>query len=115
MSPTPNSPAGSEPAPARGEDTMYPGTMHWWRNRQRDTHSDAHVGCGPMHRGTWGRHDPWAERHAAPGGPGELGGGFGVRRPLRFLAFKLDLDPEQVTELARILDQLKTERAQAEV
>ncbi len=43
------------------------------------------------------------------------GGGFGVRRPLRFLAHKLDLDDRQVSELARILDDLKTERAQAEV
>jgi Spy/CpxP family protein refolding chaperone len=38
-----------------------------------------------------------------------------VRRPLRFLAYKLDLDDRQVTELAKILDELKTERAQAEV
>jgi Spy/CpxP family protein refolding chaperone len=44
-----------------------------------------------------------------------FGGGFGVRRPLRFLAHKLDLDERQVGELARILDELKTERAQAEV
>ena len=43
------------------------------------------------------------------------GGGFGVRRPLRFLAHKLDLDERQVAALARILDELKTERAQAEV
>src|SRR5436309_8406462 len=43
------------------------------------------------------------------------GGGFGVRRPLRFLAHKLDLDERQIAELARILDELKTERAQAEV
>jgi Spy/CpxP family protein refolding chaperone len=43
------------------------------------------------------------------------GGGFGVRRPLRFLAYKLGLDEKQVVELARILDELKTERAQAEV
>ena len=40
---------------------------------------------------------------------------FGVRRPLRFLAHKLDLDDRQVAELARILDELKIERAQAEV
>ena len=40
---------------------------------------------------------------------------FGVRRPLRFLAHKLDLDEKQVTALARILDELKTERAQAAV
>lgn len=43
------------------------------------------------------------------------GGGFGVRRPLRFLAHKLELDEKQVVTLARILDQLKTERAQAAV
>jgi Spy/CpxP family protein refolding chaperone len=42
-------------------------------------------------------------------------GGFGVRRPLRFLAHRLDLDEKQVGEFARILDELKTERAQAEV
>jgi Spy/CpxP family protein refolding chaperone len=41
--------------------------------------------------------------------------GFGVRRPLRFLAHKLDLDEKQVTEFARILSDLKAERAQAEV
>jgi Spy/CpxP family protein refolding chaperone len=43
------------------------------------------------------------------------GGAFGVRRPLRFLAFKLGLDETQVAELAKILDELKTERAQAAV
>ena len=43
------------------------------------------------------------------------GGGFGVRRPLRFLAHKLDLDEKQVMQLARILDELKTERAQSAV
>src|SRR5262245_58563425 len=63
-------------------------------------------GCGPTHR--W-----W-------GGPGdemedEGFGGFGVRRPLRFLAHRLDLDEKQVGEFARIRDELKTERAQAEV
>jgi Spy/CpxP family protein refolding chaperone len=34
---------------------------------------------------------------------------------LRFLAYKLELDERQVGELARVLDELKTERAQAEV
>jgi Spy/CpxP family protein refolding chaperone len=38
-----------------------------------------------------------------------------VRRPLRFLAHQLGLDERQVAELARILSDLKTERAQAEV
>jgi Spy/CpxP family protein refolding chaperone len=41
--------------------------------------------------------------------------GFGVRRPLRFLAYKLELEPKQVEQLAKILDELKTERAQAAV
>ncbi len=41
--------------------------------------------------------------------------GFGVRRPLRFLAHKLELNEPQVVALARILDDLKIERAQAEV
>jgi Spy/CpxP family protein refolding chaperone len=45
----------------------------------------------------------------------DFAGGFGVRRPLRFLAHRLGLDETQVTTLARILDELKTERAQAEV
>ena len=53
-------------------------------------------------------------------GPGDEGseggaGAFGVRRPLRFLAYKLGLDDKQVAELARVLDELKTERAQAAV
>jgi Spy/CpxP family protein refolding chaperone len=51
--------------------------------------------------------------------PGEEGfgpwGSFGVRRPLRFLAHKLELDEKQVVQLARILDELKTERAQVAV
>jgi len=34
---------------------------------------------------------------------------------LRFLAHKLDLDDKQITALVRILGELKTERAQAEV
>jgi len=50
-----------------------------------------------------------------PGDEGFGGGPFGVRRPLRFLAHKLELDEKQFTELARILDSLKTERAQAAV
>jgi Spy/CpxP family protein refolding chaperone len=49
------------------------------------------------------------------GGGGEDSGGFGVRRPLRFLAFKLELEEPQVTELATILSELKTERAQSAV
>ena len=49
------------------------------------------------------------------GGHGDDGGTFGVRRPLRFLAYRLELDPEHTAELARVLDDLKTERAQVAV
>ncbi len=42
-------------------------------------------------------------------------GAFGVRRPLRFLAHRLDLDEAQVGKLATILGDLKTERAQVSV
>ena len=50
------------------------------------------------------------------GGGGSFGSGpFGVRRPLRFLAWKLQLDEAQVESLATILNELKTERAQAAV
>ncbi|MBK6514894.1 MAG: Spy/CpxP family protein refolding chaperone [Polyangiaceae bacterium] len=72
-------------------------------------------GWGP--RG-FGRGGPpgGGEHHGGPPweGGGD-GGGFGVRRPLRFLAWKLELEEEQVAKLAVILDELKTERAQAAV
>lgn len=88
------------------------GSCRTWGCAPRPHHHHQQHGCGPQWgRGPAGR--PW-------GGPAgdmddDLGGGFGVRRPLRFLAHKLDLDDKQVAELARILDELKTERAQAEV
>jgi Spy/CpxP family protein refolding chaperone len=43
------------------------------------------------------------------------GGVLGVRRPLRFLAYKLELSEAQVATFAAVLDELKTERAQAAV
>jgi Spy/CpxP family protein refolding chaperone len=48
-------------------------------------------------------------------GHGPHGGSMGVRRPLRFLAWKLELDEDQLGEVAKILGELKTERAQGEV
>jgi Spy/CpxP family protein refolding chaperone len=64
------------------------------------------------------RHEEWLARamrfeHRGEGGDDFFGAGLGVRRPLRFLAWKLDLDDEQTAALARILEQLKLERAQA--
>ncbi|TMQ73314.1 MAG: hypothetical protein E6K80_00430 [Candidatus Eisenbacteria bacterium] len=69
--------------------------------------SHAQRGCGCESRGGWTTH-----RHQHHHYPGER---FGVRRPLRFLAWKLGLGEPQVVELAAILNELKTERAQAEV
>ena len=62
--------------------------------------------CGQRGRGgpKWARS---GHRHG--------GGGFGIRRPLRFLAHKLELDEDQVQDLASILEVVKTERAQAAV
>jgi Spy/CpxP family protein refolding chaperone len=80
----------------------------WWHARR-----SAAASCGQR------QHAGWGGEHAHASGPedGDFGGGgsFGVRRPLRFLAFKLDLGDAQVSELATILNELKTERAQAAV
>jgi len=83
---------------------MHPGFLHWWRaHREAHGRCCCHVGGGL--EGCEGR----------PHG-GDFGGGpFGVRRPLRFLAWKLELDEPQVAKLGAILDELKTERAQAAV
>jgi Spy/CpxP family protein refolding chaperone len=71
-------------------------------------------GCGSV---LGGRPHGWSGRRAERFEASDFGGagGFGVRRPLRFLAHKLDLDESQLAELAAILDELKTERAQADV
>jgi Spy/CpxP family protein refolding chaperone len=99
---------------------MHPAIIEWWKSQRQSGDRETWAGCGPggHGRGGWGR--PWhgaSEQQASSEGwaDGEGGGGFGVRRPLRFLAYKLDLDERQVAGLAKILDELKTERAQAEV
>ena len=94
---------------------MHPGMMHWWRARQRAAECGTFAGYGPSSH--WGGHaSPCVPHWGAPPDQSELGAGaFGVRRPLRFLAYKLRLRDEQVAQLARILEEVKTERAQAEV
>ena len=100
---------------------MHPGIFYWWKKAQQAGHGEscgqaAH--CGPGEASEGGGRRGWGGHHAAgPFGGGEdgHGGGLGVRRPLRFLAHKLGLKDPQVAELARILNELKTERAQAEV
>jgi Spy/CpxP family protein refolding chaperone len=74
--------------------------MHFSHGRH-GAHAEAYAarvaGCGPA----FGRH--------GDAGP------FGVRRPLRFLADRLELEEAQVVALSAILDDLKIERAQAAV
>src|SRR5437016_1901856 len=89
---------------------MHPAMLYWWKNARRQAECGTHAGCGPSGGGA---RDAW---EASGGEHGDWGGGaFGVRRPLRFLAYKLELDEKQVGELARVLNELKTERAQADV
>ena len=102
---------------------MHPHMFDWWRFARRASRPwGVSVGCGPEGCGPAGGSGPdWEVRFGTQFGgqgphDGDFGGGsFGVRRPLRFLAHKLDLDDRQVAELARILSELKTERAQAAV
>lgn len=107
---------------------MHPAFYSWWKHARAHAREHGFAGaepgfCGPGGFGDGGHgpgrghgpghgHGPGGGRF---GGPDDGGGGFGVRRPLRFLAHKLELSEAQVPELARILDELKTERAQAEV
>ena len=85
---------------------MYPGMLHWWKNARRGA-CGAHAGQGPSGGGF--------SFHRGDGDDLGGGGAFGVRRPLRFLAYRLNLNETQVEELAKIRDELKTERAQAAV
>lgn len=81
----------------------------WWKRRQcGGGEQHEHAGSGRHHGG----HEGW---DASYGGEEGGGGPFGVRRPLRFLAYRLRLDEPQIAELARILNELKTERSQAAV
>jgi len=90
---------------------------HWHSWRRRGSCWDS----GPAYAwaGATGDDGPrGAEFHfsVGRGGDDELGSaGLGVRRPLRYLGWKLDLTPEQLADVARILERLKIERAQAEV
>jgi len=89
---------------------MHPRMMSLSRVRQEDSGA---CGCGPR-----AAFIPWFGHHrhfSDPGGPGFGGGSFGVRRPLRFLSWKLGLRDDQIAELAAIVNDLKTERAQNEV
>ena len=73
-----------------------------WAGHGRGRHADNDSPRGP-------------ELHFSVGGSDDEGAGLGVRRPLRFLAWKLELTPEQLANAARSLERLKIERAQAAV
>jgi len=93
---------------------MYPGFLPNWK-RQQFREFRVGVGCDPSGAG-----EPFAGWTYGASGDDEpaafgFGVSFGVRRPLRFLAHKLELREDQVSELARILDEIKTERAQSAV
>jgi Spy/CpxP family protein refolding chaperone len=94
---------------------MRPAMVHWWKHGRPGSHRGAYAGCGHVQSEERPTYEAGEEFQAAFSGGAFGGGSFGVRRPLRFLAFRLGLDETQVAELAKILDQLKTERAQAAV
>lgn len=100
---------------------MHPGFHAWWKRAHDRAHGFGE-GCAAHDHGPppWARHGrghghcgPGDARFAAEGD--DASAGFGVRRPLRFLAHKLELDDAQIEKLAAILNELKTERAQAAV
>jgi hypothetical protein len=119
---------GCEPGCGPGGD--YPGRPRWHgHEHSHDEHGHGHEhahggehshehGHGDPHEGG-GRGGPFGRGGGGPfggggGGGDDFGGGsFSVRRPLRFLSYKLELEEAQVGELAAILSELKTERAQA--
>ncbi len=88
---------------------------HHLRQRVRQGHfgpAFAYAGCGPA---AFERPEPVFSRGHFREEEVFGAGGLGVRRPLRWLAFRLDLDRGQVSAAAKILERLKLERAQAEV
>jgi Spy/CpxP family protein refolding chaperone len=98
---------------------MYPGFIPHWKRRHCGSR---YAAADPEGRGGGygerGWRSGWEYSLSPEEDPAALGfgsGAFGVRRPLRFLAYKLGLEEPQVAELAKILDDLKTERAQAAV
>ena len=71
--------------------------------RPRRRRDETELGLSGRRRGRQAEDDP------------VFGGGFGTRRPLRYLASRLDFTAEQLTAAARLLEALKIERAQAAV
>lgn len=69
----------------------------------------AHGSCGnkrPFYESRGSRHSPSSTRG---------GGGFGIRRPLRYLSYHLDLDESQRRSVAASFERIKLEREQVEL
>src|SRR5262249_54025915 len=93
--------------------TVHSAVIHVWKTRREQESCGSEFRASPggdIKISASGREGAWQSLESEG-----FGGMFGVRRPLRFLAYKLELDEAQVTRLAQILDELKTERAQAAV
>jgi len=94
-------------------------SRHFWHSCQAAFDPRwAYAGAGASARAGRAFAREWireARRFEHRGGDGDdfFGAGLGVRRPLRFLAWRLELAEEQTASLARILERLKLERAQA--
>ncbi|HUM01354.1 MAG TPA: Spy/CpxP family protein refolding chaperone [Thermoanaerobaculia bacterium] len=90
----------------------FPGFIPFWQRRRAACGSSVPFGAGVAAAEMF--FSPrWHGGFEGGGEADSLGAGFGVRRPLRYLAFKLDLSEAQIAELAAVLDELKIERAQA--
>jgi hypothetical protein len=100
-------PAGRD-LPRPKEAHMYPGFIYWRKRAGRHCGND----LAAFLQQSCESPSESADSYRAEFSPGAS---FGVRRPLRFLAWKLELNEKQTAELAKVLAELKTERAQADV
>ena len=94
---------------------MY--SSSFWHRRSRFFHpSHLHpvwAACGAGPRASW--QDAETGTGAVFSEHRGFGSGFGVPRPLRFLAMRLELDAGQTAEVAKIIERVKIERAQSAV
>ena len=96
---------------------MHPGFIGYWRRRRR---AEAGAWSGAAYGSCYGpRADSasrdWSWATSGPFGDSFGAGGFGTRRPVRFLAMRLDLDEAQIAKLAKIVERLRVEREQGAV
>jgi len=92
--------------------------MWYWKQRQRrgdacGGSAYANAWCGPPLQPT---RPEWHFSGRSGSSDAVFGsGGFGIRRPVRFLADRLELDEKQLSKVARIVEQIRIEREQAAV